>query len=88
MTVVPTFTAVSVNGDTASSQTRTLSFPPGTQVVLTVEEQPRYPWNGDWRSPDPAKLCNGTVGVAPGFSMTFSSLQQDVVCEAFAGFSD
>ena len=86
--IVPFFVAISVNGDTPTDKTRTLSFAPGSLVVLTAVEQPRYPWLGDWQSPEPAKPCDGSVGSAPGYSMTFSSLQHDVVCEARTIFTE
>src|SRR3954453_3475619 len=83
--VEPTFVSISVNGAPASSSTQTLSFPPGSQVVLTGEGDSRYPWEGTWLSPDATKPCDGTEGGAPGFPMTFSSLQHDVVCQPISG---
>lgn len=85
VTVEPTFVSISVNGAPASASNQTLSFAPGSQVVLTGVGDPRYPWEGTWLSPVPTKPCDGTVGGAPGFSMTFSSLQHDVVCQPVSG---
>jgi hypothetical protein len=83
----PVFVEISVNGDTPTDSPRTLSFVPGSQVVLTAVEEPRYPWLGDWQSPDPTKPCDGTAGSAPGYSMTFSSLQHDVTCMPNTNFT-
>jgi hypothetical protein len=79
--VAPYFVLVSVNGDTPSGEDRTLNFAMGSQVVLTVIGSTRYPWNGDWQSPEPAMPCDGVVSdAASGYQMTFSSLSHSVHC--------
>jgi hypothetical protein len=81
VTVTPYFAwvYVSINGDTPSSSGRTVSFPAGSQVVLTVTPVSGYTWSGDWTSPD--ATCNGTVADAGShYSMTFSSLSHNVDC--------
>jgi hypothetical protein len=87
VTVSGFFAPVSVNGDAASSSSRTLNFAAGTPVVLTVTEQAHYPWVGVWQSPNPAQLCDGTeAGAGGGYSMTFSSLSHNVSCFASTTF--
>jgi hypothetical protein len=80
--------SISVNGDAPSPGLRTLVFPAGTSVVLTVTANNRYSWTGDWRSPDPSKPCDGTESdAAGGYSMTFSSLSHSVNCAAYGVYT-
>jgi hypothetical protein len=72
--------AISINGDTPSTSSRTVVFPQGSQVILTVTPQSGYTWAGDWQPPE---TCDGAkAGAGSQFSMTFSSLSHNVNCVA------
>jgi len=80
--------AIAVNGDAPNPGKRTLVFPAGTTVVLTVTPNSRYSWTGDWQGPDSSKPCDGVVSdAAGGYSMTFSSLSHSVSCVAYGMYT-